>query len=38
MARLAAEGEYEKFHRKQITESDRIGNDFDKLVKQLPGG
>ncbi len=38
MARLAAESEYEKFHRKQITEFDRIGNGFDKLVKQLPGG
>ena len=38
MARLAAEDEYEKFHRKQLVEHDRIGNDFDRLVKQLPGG
>ncbi len=38
MARQVAEGEYEKFHRKQIVEQDRIGNDFDKLIKKLPDG
>lgn len=38
MARQLAEGEYEKFNRKLIAERDLIGNDFDKLVKQLPDG
>ncbi len=38
VARLAAVDEYEKFHRKQLAEQDRIGNDFDRMVKQLPGG
>ncbi len=36
MAKQLAEGEYEKFSRKRTAELDRIGNDFDKLVKQLP--
>ncbi|MFH0781694.1 MAG: virulence RhuM family protein [Pseudomonadota bacterium] len=38
MARQVAEDEYEKFHRKQLAEQDRIGNDFDRMIKQLPGG
>ncbi len=38
MARQLAEGEYEKFYHQQIEEHDQIENDFDKLVKQLPGG
>jgi len=38
MARLAVEDEYEKFHRKQIAELDRMGNEFDRLAQQLPGG
>jgi len=36
MARQLAEDEYEKYSRKRLTAMDRIGNDFDKLVKQLP--
>jgi len=36
MARQLAEDEYEKYSRKRLTALDRIGNDFDKLVKQLP--
>jgi len=30
-------GGFEMFHRKQRTEQDPIGNDFDRMVKQLPG-
>jgi hypothetical protein len=36
MARELAEGEYEKFHRKQIHEADQAGRDFDKAIRQLP--
>ncbi len=36
-AQMVAEGEYEKFHRKQIVEKDRVGNDFDRMIKRLPG-
>jgi hypothetical protein len=36
MARELAEGEYEKFHRKQIQQADQAGGDFDKAIKQLP--
>jgi len=38
MARHLAEGEYDKFHSKRIAARDRVGNDFEKLVKQLPDG
>ena len=36
MARELAEGEYERFHRKQIHQADQAGGDFDKAIKQLP--
>lgn len=36
MAKQLAEDEYEKFSRDRITKADQRGNDFDKLVKQLP--
>ena len=36
MALELAEGEYEKFNRHRIQESDRTGGDFDAAVKQLP--
>ena len=36
MAVELAENEYEKFHQRRITESDRAGSDFDQVVKQLP--
>ena len=36
MARQFAESEYQKFSRKRVTTQDQIGNDLDKLVKQLP--
>jgi hypothetical protein len=36
LAREMAEAEYEKFHSKQIEQSDQAGGDFDKAVKQLP--
>jgi hypothetical protein len=38
IAQQLAEGEYEKFSRYRLSEQDRIGNAFDKLVKQLPPG
>jgi hypothetical protein len=38
MARQLAEEGYEKFNRKRLAEQDRIGNDFDRLIKQLPSG
>ena len=38
MARQLAEGEYEKYSRRRQTEEDRIGNDFDSLIGQLPSG
>jgi len=38
MARQMAEGEYEKYSRRRQTEEDRIGNDFDSLIGQLPSG
>jgi len=31
-----AEGEYEKFSRREIAKQDRIGNDFDSLLKRVP--
>jgi hypothetical protein len=36
LAMEMAEVEYEKFHSKQIEQSDQAGGDFDKAVKQLP--
>ena len=36
LAREMAKAEYEKFHSKQIEQSDQAGSDFDKAVKQLP--
>ena len=38
MAKQLAEGEYEKFSHRRLTEQDRTGNDFDKLIKRLPPG
>jgi len=38
MAKQLAEGEYEKFGHRRLTEQDRTGNDFDNLVKRLPPG
>ncbi len=38
VARQLAEGEYDKFNRKQIVERDQGSNAFDKLVNQLPEG
>ena len=38
IARQSAEEEYEKFNRNRLAEQDRIGNDFDRLIKQLPSG
>ncbi len=38
IAKQLAEGEYEKFNCKRLAKQDRTGNDFDKLVKQLPPG
>lgn len=36
MARELAEAEYEKFHRRQIQQTDQAGSDFDKAIQQLP--
>ena len=36
MAVELAEGEYEKFNRQRIQESDRAGGDFDAAIKKLP--
>jgi len=36
MAMELAEGEYEKFNRQRIQESDRAGGDFDAAIQQLP--
>lgn len=36
IARQLAENEYGKFNQKRLAESDHIGNDFDRLIKQLP--
>jgi len=36
MAWQMAEGEYERFSRREIAEQDRIGNDFDSLLKRVP--
>jgi len=36
MARQLAEAEYATFSRRRLAEQDRIGNDFDKLLKLLP--
>ena len=36
MARELAETEFEKFHRKQIEQTDQAGGDFDRAIKQLP--
>ncbi len=36
LAKGLAETEYEKFHRKQIKQSDQAASDFDKAIKHLP--
>jgi hypothetical protein len=36
MAQQRAEDEYEKFHQRRISEQDRAGTDFDKLVERRP--
>ena len=36
MAVELAEGEYEKFNRRRVQESDRAGGDFDAAIKRLP--
>ena len=36
LARELAEAEYQKFHRKQIQQTDQAGGDFDQAIKQLP--
>ncbi|MFC1896548.1 virulence RhuM family protein [Thermodesulfobacteriota bacterium] len=38
MAQEMAEAEYEKFHRRRISQKDRLENDFEKTVKQLTDG
>jgi len=38
MARQTAEDHYDTFNRKRIAEKDRLGNDFDRMITQLPGG
>jgi len=38
MAKKLAEDKYEKFSHRRLAEQNRIGNDFDKLVKRLPPG
>ncbi len=38
MAKELAEGEYDKFHARRITESTKALSDFDKTVKQLGTG
>ena len=36
MAVELAEGEYDKFHRQRIQESDQAESDFDAAIKKLP--
>lgn len=36
VARQLAEDEYEQFSRNRLAQADRLGNDFDRLVQQLP--
>jgi hypothetical protein len=36
MAVELAEGEYKKFNRRRVQESDRAGGDFDAAIKRLP--
>jgi hypothetical protein len=36
MAKEMAEGEYDKFNRMRIQQSDKAESDFDKAIKQLP--
>ena len=38
MAKELAEGEYEKFHTRSITQSDTALSDFDRTVQQLEAG
>ena len=38
MAKELAEAGYEKFHRKQIQQKDRLDSDFDKTIKHLMDG
>ena len=35
MAKELAEAEYEKFSKKRIQEKDRLGDDFEKIIKKL---
>ena len=36
MAKELAEAQYDKFHQKEIEQSDKAGSDFDKAVQQMP--
>lgn len=36
MARELAEAEYDRFNRKRISEQDRTGNAFDKMIERFP--